>query len=182
MPTVILQTRIFPTKSQCDLLDQTISTVISVCNAISPVIYADRKINRTKFHHTVYGSLKIAFPNVRSQLLVRAIGKVYDAYRTACKRKLTKPICFAKPSIDYDDHIFTVKENSISIGTLEGRIQVPFKRSPFRPFEGLNSNCKLVKSRHNNHYYIYFSKDIPEPEKTEYSGILGVDFGITNLP
>ena len=92
---------ILPTTEQAELLLETIRETNTVCNAISDVAWSKRIFNNFKLHHEVYHVYKSTF-KLSSQMLVRSVAKVADAYKPDRK---TKRIFRPLGSIAYDARI-----------------------------------------------------------------------------
>lgn len=118
-----LKIKLLPTDEQAELLLDTMKEANTVCNAISDVAWEKRIFNNFKLHHEVYHSYKATF-KLSSQILVRCIAKVADAYKLDKKTKRTfRPL----GSIGYDSRIMTYKPNDIvSLWAIGGRLKIPF--------------------------------------------------------
>lgn len=79
-----------PTDEQANLLLETMKEANTVCNAISDVAWEKRIFNNFKLHHEVYHAYKATF-KLSSQILVRCIAKVADAYKLDKKTKSASP-------------------------------------------------------------------------------------------
>jgi len=81
-----LKIKLLPTNEQADLLLDTMKEANTVCNAISDVAWEKKVFNNFKLHHEVYHPYKIKF-NLSSQMLIRQVAKVADAYKLDRKTK-----------------------------------------------------------------------------------------------
>jgi len=90
----------------------------AVCGAISEVAWQEKIFNKVKLHHKVYHPLRSTF-KLSSQMLIRSIAKVADAYALDKKTKRKfKPL----GAIAYDARIMTYKPNNVvSLWCLGGR-------------------------------------------------------------
>ena len=75
-----LKIKLLPTDEQANLLLETMKEANTVCNAISDVAWQEKIFNNFKLHHRVYHSYKATF-QLSSQMLIRQIAKVADAYK-----------------------------------------------------------------------------------------------------
>jgi len=81
-----LKIKLLPTDEQANLLLETMKEANTVCNAISDVAWEKRIFNNFKLHHEVYHAYKATF-KLSSQVLVRCVAKVADAYKLDRKVK-----------------------------------------------------------------------------------------------
>jgi hypothetical protein len=100
-----------------------------ICNALVPVVWQTRCWNRVGLHHMAYHVLRSRFPRMGSQMVCNAIYSVSRAYRIAPKAA-DKPLPFLKflPSapVFFDRHTISIKDNLLSMYTLDGRIRFGF--------------------------------------------------------
>ena len=88
-----LKIKLLPTDEQANLLLDTMKEANTVCGAISEVAWQEKVFNNFKLHHKVYHSYKATF-NLSSQMLIRQIAKVADAYkldkigRASCRERV----------------------------------------------------------------------------------------------
>jgi predicted transposase len=118
-----LKIKLLPTAEQVELLLETIQEANSVCNAISDIAWSKKVFNNFKIHHEVYHAYKATF-RLSSQMLVRSVAKVADAYKLD---KKTKRIFRPLGSIAYDARIMTYKSNNkVSLWCIGGRQTIDF--------------------------------------------------------
>lgn len=165
-----------PTDEQADLLLATIKEANTICNAISDVAWQKRIFNNFKLHHEVYHTYKHTF-KLSSQVLIRCIGKVADAYKVDKKVKREfKPL----GSISYDSRIMTYKPNNIvSIWAIGGRIKIPFvcHNPNYLPYVKGEADLVFKKGK----FYLFQTVDIPDAEIDDIEEFIGVDFGLTDI-
>ena len=114
-----------PTQEQCASLIATLKVANEACNYISDIAWSNKTFGQFKIHHLVYNEVKAKFP-LSSQLIIRCIAKVADAYK---KDKKTKRVFKPTGSIAFDSRILSWKldRNEVSIWTVDGRLKgVPF--------------------------------------------------------
>lgn len=171
-----LKIKLLPTDEQCNLLLETMKEANAVCNAISDVAWVKRIFNNFKLHHEVYHSYKATF-NLSSQMIIRQIAKVADAYKLDKKTKRTfKPL----GSISYDNRIMTYKPNDIvSLWVIGGRIKIPFicHNRNYLPY--IKGEADLVYKK--GKFYLFQTVDIPEDDINDVEEFIGVDFGQTDI-
>lgn len=171
-----LKIKLLPTAEQADLLLDTMKEANAVCNAISEVAWKEKIFNNFKLHHQVYHKFKTSF-KLSSQVLVRCIAKVADAYKLDKKTKREfRPL----GSISYDSRIMTYKPNDIvSLWVIGGRIKIPFvcHNKNYLPY--IKGEADLVYKK--GKFYLFQTVDVPEEDVKDVEEFIGVDFGLTDI-
>lgn len=114
-----------------------------VCNSLAPLVQRDRCWNRVTLHHLAYKSLREKFPGMGSQMICNAIYSVsrtarmvfqHPASRFHHSRLAGKPLPllrFADNSpVYFDRHTLSLKEGTLSLYTLDGRMRFKLALSP----------------------------------------------------
>lgn len=95
-----LQIKLLPTCKQVEMLKDTFSVFNKACNAISQIAWERRVFKQFGLHKEVYYPIKETY-RLSSQLVVRAISKVADAYKLDRKKQNTivvfSPTIFQNP-------------------------------------------------------------------------------------
>lgn len=171
-----LKIKLLPTSEQAGVLIQTMREANAVCNAISDVAWQNKVFNQFKIHNLCYHGFKSTF-NLSSQMLVRCIGKVADAYKLDKKTKRTfKPL----GGIAYDSRIMTYKSDSIvSLWCIGGRQKIKFvcHNPNYLPY--IKGEADLVYRK--GKFYLFQTVDIPEQDVEDVEAFVGVDFGLTDI-
>lgn len=114
-----------------------------VCNAIAPIVQQTRCWNRVGLHHLAYRAMRERFPLVGSQMVCNAI---YSVSRT-CRLVLQHPnsplniakrpaaplplLIFSQNSpVYFDRHTLSVKDEKLSMYTLDGRMHFQLALKP----------------------------------------------------
>jgi len=171
-----LKIKLLPTDEQVNLLLDTMKEANAVCNAISDVAWGKRIFNNFKLHHEVYHAYKSTF-KLSSQVLVRCIAKVADAYKLD---KKVKREFRTLGSIGYDSRIITYKPNNIvSLWAIGGRIKIPFvcHNPDYLPY--IKGEADLVYKK--GKFYLFQTVDVPEEYIEDVEEFIGVDFGLQTL-
>lgn len=171
-----LKIKLLPTDEQANLLLETMKEANTVCNAISDVAWQDKIFNNFKLHYKVYHSYKATF-NLSSQMLIRQIAKVADAYKLDKKTKRTfKPL----GSIAYDSRIMTYKPNNVvSLWCIGGRQKIDFVCHNLDYIPYIKGEADLVYKK--GKFYLFQTVDIPEEDVEDVESFVGVDFGLTDI-
>jgi len=171
-----LKIKLLPTDEQANLLLETMKQANAVCNAISDVAWQKRIFNNFKLHHEVYHSYKATF-QLSSQMLIRQIAKVADAYKLDKKTKRTfKPL----GSIAYDSRIMTYKPNNVvSLWCIGGRQKIDFVCHNLDYIPYIKGEADLVYKK--GKFYLFQTVDVPEEDVEDVEEFIGVDMGLIEL-
>jgi len=148
------------------------------CNYISEFAWANKTFGKINLQKGMYYDTRNQF-ELSAQMVVRAIGKVSESYKT--DRKLIHRF---KPhgAVVYDPRILSFKSlETCSILTLDGRETVPIAYGEYRLLDlnRVRGQADLVLS--NNQFYLMVVVDLPEDPKIEPTEIIGIDLGIVNI-
>lgn len=164
-----------PTEEQARLLLSTLKEANLFCNKISEISWGRQVFNKYKLHKEVYHDLK-SKSNLGSQIFIRCISKVADAYK---RNKNCKQDFGALGGIAYDSRILSYKRNYISIWSIAGRLKIPIIcHNPNRlPYAKGEADLIFKKGK----FYLYQTVDIPNSTIEDPDEFLGVDFGLTDI-
>ena len=171
-----LKIKLLPTDEQADLLLDTMKEANTVCNAMSDVAWEKKIFNNFKLHHETYYSCKAAF-KLSSQMLIRCVAKVADAYKLDKKTKRQfRPL----GSIGYDSRIMTYKPNDIvSLWAIGGRIKIPFVCHNRNYLPYIKGEADLVYKK--GKFYLFQTVDVPDADIIDIEEFIGVDFGLVSI-
>lgn len=173
---LILKIKLLPTDKQVNLLLDTMKEANAVCNAISEVAWQEKIFNNFKLHHKVYHTYKAIF-NLSSQMLIRQVAKVADAYKLDKKTKRTFKTL---GGIAYDSRIMTYKPNNVvSLWCIGGRQKIDFvcHNPDYIPY--IKGEADLVYKK--GKFYLFQTVDVPEGDIEDVEEFIGCDFGITDI-
>jgi hypothetical protein len=138
-----LQVTINASPEQAQRLVALQAAFAQVCNALAPLVQQTRCWNRVTLHHLAYKSLREQFPNIGSQMVCNAI---YSVSRTArnlfqhpaspfhlsrLQGKALPSLRFADDCpVYFDRHTLSLKDGSLSMYTLDGRMRFLVSLSP----------------------------------------------------
>jgi len=177
---LIAQVKLQPTPEQADALRRTLELTNEACNYLSERAWEAETFRQYDLHKLAYHETREQFPDLSSQIVVRCIARVADAYKLDRKTKRTfKPLS----AIAYDERILRwyVDRSFVSIWTIGGRAKIGFvcgerQRGLLRCQQG-QSDLILRKGL----WYLYATCNVEEPGLIEPDGVLGVDLGIISL-
>ena len=170
--------KLIPTQEQFFVLKETLERANQACNWISEVAFKTKTFGQFAMHKPTYYEVKNQF-SLSAQMAVRCIKKVSDAYKL--DRKVQR---FFKPYAGqpYDERIFRLmKDDHVSIWTLEGRQKIPFQCGEYQR--------KLIENQHGEvdllfirgTFYIAIVCDVDEDTLISPQDVLGIDLGVVNL-
>lgn len=171
-----LKIKLLPTDEQANLLLETMKEANTVCDAISDVAWQKRIFNNFKLHHETYHAYKSTF-KLSSQVLIRCIAKVADAYKVD---KKTKRVFRPLGSIAYDSRIMTYKaDNIVSLWCIGGRQKIKFicHNSAYLPY--IKGEADLVYKK--GKFYLFQTVDVHEQDIEDIEDFIGVDFGLVSI-
>src|SRR5437763_12076127 len=100
------------------------------CNRLVPLVQAARCWNRVALHQLGYRPLRQE-TSLGAQMACNAIFSVCKAYRSqgALGRipqdTPVPPLSFQRTSVHFDHRTYTLKDETVSLNTLQGRMRVP---------------------------------------------------------
>src|SRR5690606_2079807 len=171
-----LKIKLLPTKDQPALLLQTMKVTNAACDSISEVAWQEKIFNKVKLHSQVYYPLRSTF-ELSSQMLIRSIAKVCDAYALD---KKTKRKFNPLGAIAYDARIMTYKPNNVvSLWCLGGRQKIDFVCHKPEHFSLKKGEADLVYKK--GKFFLCQTIEVPPEETKSVDDFIGCDFGITDI-
>ena len=167
-----------PSPEQHKMLCETMKRFNEACNHIAETVFAMHTANKIEIHKTVYYPIREHF-GLSSQLTVRAISKVCEAYK---RDKSIKPEFRLDGSIVYDQRIFSWKGlEKVSLTTLQGRQVIPTRFGDYQKarMDRVRGQADLILVR--GIFYLCVVVETDEASSYDPVGVLGVDLGIKNL-
>jgi putative transposase len=161
-------------------LIETIERVNLACEFVSEIAWQAQEFRRYSIQVLAYRALREEF-GLPSQIAVRCIAKVADAYKLD---KKTKRTFLRHGSIAYDRRIlaWNLDAATVSIRSLHARLSIRFAAGGRQEFVlpmGHGRESGLI-FQHGN-FYLAATCDMPEPAVLEAAAFLGVDLGIANI-
>ena len=174
-----LKVKLNPTKEQAESLLETMELFNDACNWISGKSFEAGTPHQMKLHHLVYFEARKRFPALTSQMIVRAIAKVSDSYRTE-KKSLHS---FKRHSaMEYDRRLLSFKSLShASLATIHGRITVPLIFGHYAPLDRNKMLGQADLTTSGGKFFLNLVIDVPDGTPYDPEEFLGVDMGIVNL-
>ena len=173
-----LMVKLNPSKEQHKMLLDTMHRFNEACNAIAETAFTIHKANKVEIHKLVYYDTRERF-GLSSQLTVRAISKVAEAYK---RDKSIKPEFQLDGAIVYDQRILTWKGlEAVSLITLEGRQLIPVRIGDYQKarMDRVRGQADLILVK--GIFYLCVVVEVAEESPYDPKGVLGVDLGIKYL-
>jgi len=180
---IIAQVKLMTTPDQVSALKRTLETSNAACGYISDLAWEHNCFKRYELQKRFYQKIRQKFPDLSSQVVIRCIAKVTDAYKLDRKTKRAfKP----QGSISYDQRILSWRtkqdEPVVSIWSLEGRLKTLAAFGPCQKAmieHGLRGAADLIYR--DGAFYLHQVCEVEEPDPYDPEGWLGIDLGIVNL-
>jgi len=173
-----LMVKLDPSPEQHKMLCETMKRFNEACNHIAETVFALHSANKVEIHKTVYYPARERF-GLSSQLTVRAISKVCEAYK---RDKSIKPEFRLDGAIVYDQRILSWKGiEKVSLITLQGRQTVPIRFGEYQKarLDRIRGQADLILVK--GVFYLCVVAEAPEETPYDPKGVLGVDLGIKYL-
>ena len=171
-----LKIKLLPTNDQAALLLQTMRVANAAYDFISEKAWQEKIFNKAKLHNQVYYPLRSKF-KLSSQMLIRSIAKVCDAYALD---KKTKRKFNPLGAIAYDARILTYKPNNVvSLWCLGGRQKINFVCHKPEYFSLKKGEADLVYKK--GKFFLCQTIEVPPEESKGVDDFIGCDFGITDI-
>ncbi|MGH9206994.1 MAG: RNA-guided endonuclease InsQ/TnpB family protein [Acidimicrobiales bacterium] len=170
-----------PTPEQAEALKEVIQAFNAACNFVSALAWEKHCFNQIALHHFTYRDIRERF-GLPSQLAVRAIAKVADAYKTnKAVRAEFRPL----GAITYDSRVLRLLGvSNVSCSTLAGRITVKIFLGGYqrdRLAGAALGETKLVYAPEKDRFAFVFTVKTQAPPESDPEEFLGVDLGIKNI-
>lgn len=111
-----------------------------------------------------------------SQVIVRCIAKVADAY----KRDRKVPRTFQPlGAMAYDSRILSYKGNTVFIWSVGGRLHMPFACHNPSFLSAIKGEADLLYRK--GKFYLLQTVEVPEEDVNEVEEFIGVDFGLVSI-
>jgi IS605 OrfB family transposase len=178
---LVAQVKLQPTPQQAQLLQRTMERANQACNHLSQQAWETKTFGRYALHKLAYHDTRAHFPDLSSQVVVRCIAKVSDAYKQDRKHKR----CFrAQGAIAYDGRILSWKsegEQEVSIWTVGGRQRMSY---------GCGEGQRVLLAQRGGQadlvyregaFYLHQSCQVETADGEVPEQWLGVDLGIVHV-
>ena len=170
--------KLVTTEEHHQALLETMHAFNNAANYAATIAYSERIPNKFALQKRVYADLRASY-NLPSQLAIRCISKVTEAYK---RDKSIQPVFGSEGAIIYDERVMSFKGlTHVSLLTLSGRVLVPFLIGDYQKsrMDAIKGQADLILR--NGVFYLAVTLDVPEPSVETAQETLGVDLGIVNI-
>ncbi|GIN67539.1 IS200/IS605 family element transposase accessory protein TnpB [Bacillus glycinifermentans] len=179
---MLLTTKIkfLPNTEQFKQLKDTMNTFNRACNRISEIAFENKTYSKIKIQKICYYDVREEF-KLPSQLVIRAIAKVAEAYKVN-KKSLRK--FRLDGAVIYDERILSFKGiECASISTMYGRISIPMQISSYHKgvLEGKRIRGQADLVLIDGVFYLLLVVEFPNGTPIETEDVIGLDLGIVNI-
>lgn len=172
-----IQLKLQPTLEQADLLRQTLEKANEACDAISEMAWDASTFHQIPLHKLAYYEIRNRF-NLSSQVVVRCIAKVADAYKLDRKTKrIFKPL----GALAFDNRILSYKATSVSIWTIAGRQRIPFVCGEHQQAVLYKRIGESDLAFIRGDWYLLTTAEVEPEAQQPIQDVLGIDLGVTNI-
>ena len=176
MSLLSVRCKVQPSASQAESLSRTVDAFTAACNYVLRVARELDTFNKFALQKATYNDVRAEF-GLSANLAVRAIARVG-------KRKGKRTGGFKATSVDYDQRILSVKDEALSLTTVDGRLKMPlaignYQRHLLKTALSIQGG-QLVRGQKGK-WYIHLQCRFADETPGTPDGALGVDFGIENL-
>jgi transposase, IS605 OrfB family, central region len=166
-----------PTPKQAKALLETLRLANQTANQISQTAWDTRTFQQYALHKEVYFSAR-EVSGLTSQVIVRLIAKVADAYKLDRKRlRVFQPL----GAVAYDDRILRWYPAHVSIWTVGGRVSISFVCDDRTREMLTNRQGESDLLFRDGKWFLYTTVNVEEPPPGEPTEWLGVDMGIVQI-
>ncbi|MFX4303017.1 RNA-guided endonuclease InsQ/TnpB family protein [Alicyclobacillus tolerans] len=185
--TIRLKLLVSPEQKQA--LDTTLTANRNALNFTSKVAFQNGGLSAfKKLQQLVYRQLREDF-GLKSQMACNVCSAVASTYASAKSNKRMKLSSFSHSKLVYSynrDYTVETDKHSVSIGTLDKRIKVPFLVGEnYLPYllspDWLFGSAELVPTHKGYSLHVTVKRAIDEPNLTECDAMIGVDRGMNFL-
>lgn len=172
--------KLAPTNEQATALMDTLHAFNDACNTIAQVAFDEKLTNKFELQKLVYGEIRTTY-HLSSQLTIRAISKVVEAYK---RDKKVLPTFRREGAMTFDPRVMSFKGlNTVSLLTMRGRQLIPFRVGGYQQarMKSIQGQADLIWHKLSQTWYLAVTLDAPEPPPDEPQGTLGIDLGMINL-
>lgn len=155
-----LLVKLAPTPDQHAALLRTLETFNAACNVIAAGAFQERCANTMELQKLVYYDIREQF-GVSSQMTIRAISKVSEAYK---RDKKIHPTFRPHGAMVYDERILSFPRiDRASLLTLDGRVEVPFRCGSYAEGMLQRTRGQADLLYRNDTFFLAITVDAPEP-------------------
>lgn len=183
--TITTKARVYPTPEQEESLKRTQKSYINGCNLVSQWVKDNEELSQKKINSALYSTIRET-TGLGAQMSQSVIKTVIGTYKTvhSSNRKWSILPEYKKHRVDLvrgRDYSLT-KDGRLSIGTINGRIKVPYTDDPSLPLRDHTlGTAKLVYKHGKWIMHIPITINIDTVSDDEITNVMGIDVGLRFL-
>lgn len=166
-------------QGQYAALLETFHQANACCDWISAQAWKAKVFGQFAMHKLLYVKARAKF-DLSSQVVIRCMGKVCDAYKLD---KKTKRVFRSEGAISYDDRILSwnIGARTVSIWTVAGRQRIAFECGPRQSLllARRQGESDLILQR--GVFYLAATCNVDDPDPADVDDFLGVDLGVAKI-
>ena len=183
--TIITKVRLYPTLEQEQILKQSQQAYVDGCNLVSPWIKENKELTQKKINNALYSTIRET-TGLGAQMAQSVIKTVISTYKTihSTQKKWSIQPKYKKHRMDLvrGRDYSLVKDNHISLGTLNGRIKVPYTDDPSLPLDKhILGTATLVHKHGKWMLHVPVTINIDEYTIDSIENVMGIDLGLRFL-
>ena len=184
--TVTVKIQIKPDSQAKQMLEQAMSAYKDACNFVAGHVFETHQLKQIPLQKAVYDDLRDQF-GLKSQMACNVPRTVIAKFKSDKSNtgEWIRPD-FKKPflALSFNRDFSILANDTLSIGTLDGRIKVPFSRKGFEKY--FDDKCtfggaNLIKKNDKFYLCISVTYDVPDVQIEEINNVVGIDRGIRFL-
>lgn len=175
-----MKVKLKPTIEQADAIRRTMSEFNVLCNIISKKAFENREFSKLGIQKKWYDDLRNQ-SLLTSQLVIRAIAKVAEAYKVKERRA---SLCEFRPdgAIIYDQRILRFKSiDVVNLWTMDGRLDVRMVMTGYQKANMKRGRGQADLVVHDGVFYLLVVVEFEDGDTFEPDKFIGADLGIVNV-
>jgi putative transposase len=175
-----LQTQLLPDASQADSFRTTVERFNEAANWLAGIAFTRKVSNKFVLQRLAYAELRERF-GLPADMAIRCIAQVVEAYK---RDKSIRPVFRAHAAVPFSmgKNISFKGPDRVSIGTLQGRLVVPFIMGKYQAerFGWSQGQCDLLL-RDDGKWFLLVTVDVPDGTPIQTTDFIGIDLGVENI-
>jgi len=184
--TVTAKIQINPDSQAKQVLEEAMSVYKDACNFVADYVFKTHQLKQIPLQKAVYDDLRDKF-GLKSQMACNVPRTVIAKFKSnkSNTSEWIRPD-FKKPflALSFNRDFSILTNDTLSIGTLDGRIKVPFSRKGFEKYfdeKCIFGGANLIKKKDKFYLCISVTYEIPDVQIEEINNVVGIDRGIRFL-
>lgn len=183
--TITTKVRIYPTPEQEESLKKTQRSYMNGCNLVSQWVKNNKELSQKKINSALYSTIRET-TGLGAQMSQSVIKTVIGTYKTIHSNNKKWSILpeYKKHRMDLvrGRDYSLIKDGRFSIGTINGRIKVPYTDDPSLPIkENVLGTATLVHKHNKWIMFIPVTINVAEISVDDIKNVMGIDVGLRFL-